>query len=322
MTGEWNENCSAKRRTKDWHWTTLRTIRPLPRAASQGTKFNAQSVARPRNTNNLQSLSYAQSYRKTTTRKARSNHLSPRRTSHHVLSSSHHWIFQYLLCRTINMVCNVFLISTRLMRVCVTLVAELSSRPRPSRAHPRPSPARVENAALPKSATEATSSTKLRVCIGMTTPALRTRALEHIAGARKHSLKSAFGEHYKTKHPKMAPSLNFRILQQCRDELRLHIEEALAIQRHRPQLNRRDEDMGTGILIWSALCCLSRSRSCSRYFCADNVAIYLHFSVQLIHYSFSFSWTLPSFFSFFRFFFRSSRSPEPLPPELGKGAPR
>ena len=73
--------------------------------------------------------------------------------------------------------------------------------------------------------------------------------LEHIAGARKHSLKSAFGEHYKTKHPKMAPSLNLRILQQCRDELRLHIEEALAIQRHRPQLNRRDEDMGTGILI-------------------------------------------------------------------------
>ena len=63
---------------------------------------------------------------------------------------------------------------------------------------------------------------------------------------------------------------------QCGDELRLHIEEALAIQRHRPQLNRRDEDMGTGFLIWSALCCLSRSRSCSRYLCADNVAIFLH----------------------------------------------
>ena len=39
--------------------------------------------------------------------------------------------------------------------------------------------------------------------IGMTTRALHTRALEHIAGARKHSLKSAFGEHYKTKHPKL-----------------------------------------------------------------------------------------------------------------------
>ena len=85
----------------------------------------------------------------------------------------------------------------------------------------------------------------------MTTCALHTRALQHIAGARKHSLKSAFGEHYKTKRPKMAPSLNFRILQhcECRDELRLHIEEALAIQRHRPQLNRRDEDLGTGFLI-------------------------------------------------------------------------
>ena len=32
-------------------------------------------------------------------------------------------------------------------------------------------------------------------------------------------------------------------------ELRLHIEEALAIQRHRPQLNCREEDMGTGFLI-------------------------------------------------------------------------
>ena len=85
--------------------------------------------------------------------------------------------------------------------------------------------------------------------IGMTTRALHTRALEHIASARKHSLKSAFGEHYKNKHPKMVPSLNFRILQQCRDELRLHIEEALATQRHRPQLNRRDEVMGTGFLI-------------------------------------------------------------------------
>ena len=30
--------------------------------------------------------------------------------------------------------------------------------------------------------------------------------------------------------------------------IRLHIEEALAIQRHRPQLNRRDEDLGTGSL--------------------------------------------------------------------------
>ena len=305
-TGEWNENCSAKRRTKDWRWTTLRTIRAIPRTPSQGTKFNAQSVARPRNTNNLQSPSYAQSYRKTITRKAHSNHLGPRRTSHHVLSSSHLCIFQYLSCGTnLTMVCNVFLISTRLMRVCVTLVAELSSRPRPGRAHPRPSPARVENAAHPKSATrsnvvyQATCMLCDSSYIGMTTRALHTRALEHIAGARKYSLKSAFGEHYKNKHPKMAPSLNMRLLDQCRDELRLHIEEALAIQRHRPQLNRRDEDMGTGFLIWSALCCLSRSRSFSRYLCADNVAIYLHFSVQLIGFYLSFSWTLLSFFPFF-----------------------
>ena len=145
---------------------TLNYTSHHPRSTKNAIARNEiQSVARPRNTNNLQSPSYAQSYRKTITRKAHSNHLSPRRTSHHVLSSSHLCIFQYLSCRTnLTMVCNVFLISTRLMRVCVTLVAELSSRPRPGRAHPRPSPARVENAAHPKSATGATSSTKLRAC--------------------------------------------------------------------------------------------------------------------------------------------------------------
>ena len=129
------------------------------------TNFTSLGFERMRNTNNLQSLSYAQSYRKTITQKAHSNHLSPRRTNHHALSSSHLCIFQYLSCRkNLTMVCNVFLISTRLMRVCVTLVAGLSSRPRPGRAHPRPSPARVENAAHPKSATGATLCTKLRVC--------------------------------------------------------------------------------------------------------------------------------------------------------------
>ena len=78
------------------------------------------------------------------------------------------------------------------------------------------------------------------------------------------------------------------------------------IQRHRPQLNRRDEDMGTGFLIWSALCCLSRSRSCSRYLCADNVAIYLHcfcpidwlLSLFLMNSSFLFAF-LPFFVSSF-----------------------
>ena len=170
---------------------------------------------------------------------------------------------------------NVFSISTRLMRVCVALVAGLSSRPRPGLAHPRPSkPCKNEKCGAPETCyrSNVVYQATCMLCgssyIGMTTRTLHTRAWEHIAGARKHSSKSAFGEHYKTKHPKMAPSLNFSILQQCRDELRLHIEEALAIQRHRPQLDRRDEDMGTGFLIWSALCCLSWSRSCSRYhFC-------------------------------------------------------
>ena len=267
-------------------------------------------------------------YRKTITRKAHSNHLSPRsrRTSHHVLSSSHHCIFQYLSCRTnLTMVCNVFLISTRLMRVCLTLVAGLSSRPPHGRAHPRPSPARVENAAHPKSATGATSSTKLRVCYA----ALPTSVWPHvrsihvpwsISPVQENTHRSLLSGYItRPSIQRWRPPWISEFFNNAEANFALHIEEALAFQHHRPQFNRRDEDMGTGFLIWSALCCLSRSRSCSRYLCADNVAIYLHFSVQLISYSFAFSWTLPSFF---RFFLRSFRSPEPLPPELGKGSPR
>ena len=74
-----------------------------------------------------------------------------------------------------------------------------------------------------------------------------------------------------------------------------------------------------GYRISGALCFLSRSRSFSRCRFADNVAIFLHYSVQLISSSFYFSWTLPYFF---RFFLRSFRSPEPLPPQFGKGSPR
>ena len=91
-----------------------------------------------------------------------------------------------------------------------------------------------------------------------------------------------------------------KFFKHCRDELRLHIKEALAIQHHRPQLNRCDEDMGTGFLIWNALCCLSQPRSSSRYLCADNVAIYLHFlSNWLVILSLSHELFLPFFvFSF------------------------
>ena len=85
--------------------------------------------------------------------------------------------------------------------------------------------------------------------IGMTTRPLHARALEHVAGARKQISTSAFGDHYASKHKTATPSIKFEILKHCRDELRLHIEEALAIQTHRPTLNRRKEDMGTGFLV-------------------------------------------------------------------------
>ena len=47
------------------------------------------------------------------------------------------------------------------------------------------------------------------------------------------------------------PSITFEVLSQHQDVLHLHIEEAMAIQSLRPPLNRRDEHLGTGILVWS-----------------------------------------------------------------------
>ena len=47
------------------------------------------------------------------------------------------------------------------------------------------------------------------------------------------------------------PSITFEVLSQHRDVLHLHIEEAMAIQSLRPSLNRRDEHLGKGFLVWS-----------------------------------------------------------------------
>ena len=38
------------------------------------------------------------------------------------------------------------------------------------------------------------------------------------------------------------------IISQNHDDLRLHIEEALAIKTLKPELNKRQEEMGTGFL--------------------------------------------------------------------------
>ena len=66
--------------------------------------------------------------------------------------------------------------------------------------------------------------------------------------AKKHSVDSAFGDHYDEFHPSEEPRILFEVVVRNRDPLRLHIEEALTIKRLKPALNRRQEDMGTGFL--------------------------------------------------------------------------
>ena len=83
----------------------------------------------------------------------------------------------------------------------------------------------------------------------MTTRSLHIRAQEHVNSARKHSLDSAFGEHYCEENPQETPNIKSEVLKRCSDDLRLHIEEALAIQQFRPSLNRCVDDLGTGFLI-------------------------------------------------------------------------
>ena len=52
-------------------------------------------------------------------------------------------------------------------------------------------------------------------------------------------------------HPKSKPKISFSILSQQQDELRLHVEEAMAIKTRQPDLNRRQEELGTGFLPWA-----------------------------------------------------------------------
>ena len=83
----------------------------------------------------------------------------------------------------------------------------------------------------------------------MTTRRVHVRAREHMNSAKQHSPNSAFGEHYREEHPQETPNITFEILKRCSDDVRLHIEEAMAIQQFRPSLNQRVQEMGTGFLI-------------------------------------------------------------------------
>ena len=59
---------------------------------------------------------------------------------------------------------------------------------------------------------------------------------------------SAFGEHCKEEHPHTAPDITFEVIKHAADVLQLQIEEAMAIQRYNPALNRKIEQLGTGYL--------------------------------------------------------------------------
>ena len=78
---------------------------------------------------------------------------------------------------------------------------------------------------------------------------------EHLAAAWRKDENTAFGAHFKHEHPKSKLNIGFSILSQQRDayELRLHVEEVMAIKTRQPELNRRQlqEELGTGILPWA-----------------------------------------------------------------------
>ena len=81
--------------------------------------------------------------------------------------------------------------------------------------------------------------------VGMTVRQLHARALEHVRAATQQQEHTAFGDHYRTRHKKKKePKLSFKILSQNHDNLRLHIEEALAIKTLAPELNKRQEENG------------------------------------------------------------------------------
>ena len=85
--------------------------------------------------------------------------------------------------------------------------------------------------------------------VGMIVRQLHARALEHLRAANGRIERTAFGDHYRAVHEKKDKvTLSFKIVKQQHDNLRLHIEEALAIKTLRPDLKKRQEEMGIGFL--------------------------------------------------------------------------
>ena len=75
----------------------------------------------------------------------------------------------------------------------------------------------------------------------MTVCQLHARALEHLSAANGRIVeRTDFGNHYRAVHGrKNKAKLSFKIVKQQHDDLRLHIEEALAIKTLRQDLNKR-----------------------------------------------------------------------------------
>ena len=78
---------------------------------------------------------------------------------------------------------------------------------------------------------------------------LHDRAREHVTSVKQHSVSSAFGEHYLAQHTNDSPKIGFRILAGHHENLRLLIEEAMAIKQLKPELNRRQGELRTGFLL-------------------------------------------------------------------------
>ena len=87
--------------------------------------------------------------------------------------------------------------------------------------------------------------------IGATTRAFHTRAPEHLGNIRPREIeKSALAEHFVKHHDAAVdnPIVTFRTLATAKNELLLWLQEEYWIQRLKPSLNRKGENMGTGFL--------------------------------------------------------------------------
>ena len=86
------------------------------------------------------------------------------------------------------------------------------------------------------------------ICGNDSTSASRPRFLKHLRAraANERQEQTAFGHHYRTAHGKKDQarlSIIVNIVKQQHDNLRLHIEEVLAIKTLRPQLNKHQDQL-------------------------------------------------------------------------------